>query len=43
MLYTGTHTAYVKFWIYYNEKKNPQNKTKNLMNLLLNQIKYRVI
>lgn len=43
MLYTCTHTAYVKFWIYYNEKKKPKNKTKNLMNLLLNQIKYRVI
>lgn len=21
MLYTGTYTVYVKFWIYYNEKK----------------------
>lgn len=20
MLYTGTYTVYVKFWIYYNEK-----------------------
>lgn len=26
MLYTGTHTAYVKFWIYYNEKKNTQKQ-----------------
>lgn len=24
MLYTGTYTLYVKFWIYYNEKKKPE-------------------
>lgn len=35
MLYTGTYTVYVKFWIYYNEKKTKKTP-KNLMNLLVN-------
>lgn len=35
MLYTGTHAALLNSG-FIIMRKNPQNKTKNLMNLLLN-------